>query len=239
MAPARGGSYDRSMLLSEQSDLPATGALGRRLPLVLPARLPCPIGKSPFHIKGSAYAGIRSYQVKAVPRGLQGVLDSIEDPELRAFASQRFYANEWYDYLPALLIARAAAASASKPPEVFIGEVAVRHAEGDLRGIYRMLLLFTSPETAMRRMAMVHRQYFDFGRVQVRIVRDGEAESTLSGLPAIAAPFYALYLSEFVHRLLVLAGAKDPVGIWEDPVRDGELEGIPTVTLRARTLWRR
>ena len=210
-----------------------------RLPMAFPTRLPVPAGTSPFHIKGSAYKGLRSRQVKPVPGGLERVLEVIDDPVAREFLGQHFMANQWYDYLPVLLLAGAAIAVTGRPAEEYVTEGATLHAENDLRGVYTVLLFFTSPETAMRRMPIVHRQYFDFGSTEVRIVEKGVAETVISGWPAIAAPFFQLYTTEFVHRLLVLSGGKDPQARWAKPEPDGEKAGIPLFRLRVRTTWNR
>jgi hypothetical protein len=210
-----------------------------RVPLVLPSKLPMPAGKSPFHIKGSAYAGLRTRQVKQVPGGLEQVLKFIEDPVTREFLRQRFLPTEWYDYLPVLILAGAAVAATGRQADDLITEGAVKHAEQDLGGVYRLLLFFTAPETAMRRMPIVYRQYFDFGNSDVRIVGKGVAESVISGVPAIAAPFFELYVGEFVHRLLVLSGGKNPRAQWATPEPDGEKAGIQTVQIQVRTTWSR
>jgi hypothetical protein len=212
-----------------------------RLPLVLPATLPMPAGKSPFHIKGSAYSGLRSRQAKLVPGGLEAVLKFIDDPVAREFMKQKFMPSAWYDYLPVLLLARASIAAAGREAEAeeFLTESAILHAEGDLGGVYKLLLFFTAPEAAMRRMPLINKQYFDFGRTEVQIAEKGIADSIISGIPAIAAPFYQLYVGEFVHRLLVLSGGKDPRAKWAVPVPDGEKAGIPLVRLSVRTTWNR
>jgi hypothetical protein len=210
-----------------------------RLPLVLPTKLPVPAGKSPFHIKGSAYSGLRTRQVKMVPGGLEAVLKLVEDAETRDFLRQKFMPTEWYDYLPVLVLAGAAVAASGREADDIISEGAIKHAEQDLGGVYRILLFFTTPETAMRRMPVVHKQYFDFGDADVRIVGKGVAESFITGVPAIAAPFYELYVGEFVNRLLVLSGGKNPHAQWAEPEPDGEKAGIQTVEIRVRTTWNR
>jgi hypothetical protein len=208
-----------------------------RLPLVFPTKLPMPVGTSPFKIKGSVYAGLLSRYEKLVPGGLERVLQEIDDPETREFFSQKFLPNHWYDYLPNLLVDRAAIAASGRPAEEFLNEAATLHVESDLGGIYQALLFFSSPEAAMRRLPLINKQYFNFGHTEVQIVGKGVAETCISGWPDIIAPFYQLTASTFVHRLIELSGGKNPQGKWAEPEIDGEKAGIKTFRLRARTTW--
>ncbi len=210
-----------------------------RLPLVFPTKLPMPAGTSPFHIKGSAYSGLRTRQANLVPGGLKQVLKFIDDPVAREFLSQKFMPSGWYDYLPVLLLVGGAVAATGRSAEDLVTEGAIQHAEQDLSGVYRVLLFFTSPEAAIRRMPVIHQQYFNFGNTDARIVGRGVAESVIFGCPAIVAPFFQLYVGEFVHRLIALAGGKNPRGEWAVPEPDGEKAGIPLVQMRVRTTWSR
>ena len=149
-----------------------------RLPLVFPPKLPIPAGTSPFHIKGSAYTGLRDRQANLVPGGLKQVLKFIDDPAAREFLSQKFMPSGWYDYLPVLLLVGGAVAATGRSAEDLVTAGAILHAEQDLSGVYRVLLFFTSPEAAIRRMPVIHQQYFDFGNTDARIVGRGVAESS-------------------------------------------------------------
>lgn len=208
-------------------------------PLVLPAELPFPAGKSPFRAKGSIYKGTKRSHIANVPGGTRAVAEAIEDPAVRAFYEQDFLANEWYDYLPVLPIGRAIVKVQGGTPEEVLSEAAERHAERDLSGIYKVLLRFTSPEAAMKRMPRVTDQYFEFLRTEVEVPEPGVAISTIHGMPDIVGPFYRIYVGAFVHRLIELAGGRNPVAIWEQPAPAGFKAGIQLVRMRVRTMWKK
>lgn len=210
------------------------------LPFFLPKALPCAPGKSPFRVKGSAYAQLRKAQLTGVRHGYQEILGAVEDPAVREFLGQRFLDSEWYDYLPTLQLVRAVVALfPGQSPEVTVERTAQRHADVDVRGIYKVLLSFTAPETVMRRVSAIQRTYFDFGCPRVSHVDDHTTETVITGLPEIASSFYQHYATSYIHRLISIAGAKQASADWELPVPDGDRQGFPTVSLRVRTSWQR
>ncbi len=208
-----------------------------QLDTLLPPKLPVPAGTSPFNIKGTAYSDLRFRTDKLVPAGFDRVVELIDDPTTREFFRQKFMPNKWYDYLPGIPFSRAVVAATGRSPYETLKEHAAMHTERDLSGVYVVLLFFTSPETAMRRIPVIHKQYFDFGSTEVRIIDKGIAETHIHGWPAFAAPFNQIYSTEFVHRLVVLSGGKNPRAEWTEPEPDGEKNGIKTVRQHVRTTW--
>ena len=213
------------------------------MPIVLPTRMPFAPGKSPFHVKGSVYQGVRRRTEMEYAGGLDALVKTLGDPELESFCKQKFLPSGWYDYLPLLLIARAATIalmhnSADKRAfDEVMRDSANQHAQADLGGIYKLLLRFTSPEVAMRRTPAVHKQYYDFGTCTVDISQKGRAETWIYGWPELALSFFPVYNRAFVDRLIILAGGENPRAEWDAPIPDGATAGVPLVKVRVMTTW--
>ncbi|HEU4537736.1 MAG TPA: hypothetical protein VFS00_26630, partial [Polyangiaceae bacterium] len=70
-------------------------------------------GQSPFLTKGSIYLGSQEFAAARVAGGWDAVVaQTAHDPELQAFAGQRFLAASWYDALPLVALAKAGARAA-------------------------------------------------------------------------------------------------------------------------------
>jgi hypothetical protein len=209
----------------------------------LATELPLAPGTSPFRVKGSVYRRVLERLDHDVPGGAAATIELVPGTdEVRAFFRQHFLIGGWYDYLPLVLLAHAdiaVNAPLMKPglsEEAILGELARRHAEMDLKGIYKVLLRVTAPRTAIARMAYVHRQYFSFGSLDIQISR-GRADTEVGGWPAVAAPLFRIYNSAFAQRLLNLSGARRVIGEWQPPKPDGERSGVPLVRIRGSITW--
>ena len=213
------------------------------MPISLPIKIPFAPGKSPFRVKGSVYVGVRKRTEEDFEGGFDALVRGLGDPELTAFCQQKFLPSGWYDYLPLLLIARAVTVALMKNSadkrtfDEVMRASAVKHAQQDLGGIYKLLLRFTSPETAMLRLPSVHKQYYDFSYLTVNMLRPNVAETWVYGWPEIALSFFQVYNRAFLDRLIVLAGGQDPIAEWDVPEPDGETAGMKLVKVRARTSW--
>jgi hypothetical protein len=212
--------------------------------IVLPTTLPYPPGNSPFHVKGSVYVGLRRRLDAELPGGLRRIVHRLGDPELEKFCLQAFLSNAWYDYFPLLLIARAATIAHMKDTadkrsfEQVIEDDAAKHAESDLGGVYKILLRFTSPESAMRRQSYVLRQYYDFGAIEVQKLEEGLSELYVRGWPTIGLPLLRAYNCAFTHRIVVLSGGRDPHSEWGEVEPDGTMAGVDLGKVFVRTTWK-
>jgi hypothetical protein len=213
-----------------------------RIPL--PATLPFPPGESPFHTKGSVWLGARRQAELDFAGGMDGLAATLGDPALAAFCKQRFLSNAWYDYLPILLVVRATALAHMRNQddlrslEQLLEGSAAQHAERDLGGVYKILLRFTSPEAAMRRLPQVTQQYYDFSASEVTVPEPGVAETLITGWPAIALPMLKIYNAAFMHRLIALSGGRNPAAEWRLPEPDGSKAGVSLIKIRVRTTWK-
>src|SRR5262245_41914586 len=67
-----------------------------------------PVGASPFHKKGISYSGTAEYVEETVAGGVAAVLRELPE-DLQTFFKQTFLASAWYDFMPTLPFATAAA----------------------------------------------------------------------------------------------------------------------------------
>jgi hypothetical protein len=199
--------------------------------------LPVPPGKSPFRIKGHAYAGNLAYVEEHVPGGLEAVLRLITDRALNDFLRQRFLASSWYDVLPIVALGEAAAEVAGIAPTEQIARSARAQAERDINGIYRMLLRLASPAMIMARLPKVASQYFDFVTAEVVEVAPKKWRSTGHGVLPFAVDAYRSTTEAFLRRALETAGAKNLQHRWLPPVPDGEKHGHAVLAVTREISW--
>jgi hypothetical protein len=191
-----------------------------------------------FRCKGNVYLGLIEHVEKHVPGGLAQVLRGVDDPDLAAFASQRFLAASWYDALPIPTLGEIAARAAGVAyPELMIA-FGTAQAERDIRGIYQYLLRFASPAMVVERLPRAARQYFNFVTSEL-LTRPARSPSELGvgGIPRAFAPAYVLVTEPFLRRALTLAGAKS-VNVESSPFEsDAPVQGVPTVKFVRRIHW--
>ena len=172
------------------------------------AAVAAPVMAGSSRCTGNVYLGLFEYLERHVPGGVAAVLGRLRDPELIQFASQRFLAASWYDFVKALRLGEAAAVAARLPYAQLMTAVGTAQAERDIRGVYQYLLRFASPAAIIERLPRVARQYFDFVTSEL-LTRPATSPATLllTGLPESLAPTYALLSEPFLRRALTLAGA--------------------------------
>ena len=198
-----------------------------------------PPGKSPFHVKGVVYLGLREYFAEQILGGLEALTKEFPDDELRAFFAGQFLTGGWYDALPLLPILTAASQAKSISLPQVIREGSRFQARRDIRGIHRLLLKLVSPEHVVVRLPRVLPQYFDFCKAETTIVGRGHAESWLEGMPVPLIPWWRPAAETFTSTALTMAGAREVGAFWYEPEPMGEAHGVSVVRLRSRITWSR
>jgi hypothetical protein len=184
-------------------------------------------------VKGSIY---RELQERLVD--WDGIMKCVDDLGVREFGMQRFLANDWYDYLPMLFMARGLGTYLNCPAEQALSDQAAKNAKRQLGGIYKFVLSFTSPEIGMRRMRNVYRQIYRFGRCEIDVSGAG-AVATYHEWPAMMAWLYQVTTDAWVGTLLKISGATNVHRDWSVPVPTGSEQGVDLVKLEVRTSWAR
>lgn len=199
--------------------------------------LPCPPGESPFHAKGHFFQNFIAYYGAVVPGGIQRVWDELPAGPLRRFAEQPFSPLKWYDMLPAMPMIAAAGRALGLPPEQAVRERSSWQSQRDIRGVFKLLLMVASPELVSHRLPQLFLRYFDFGKAAALEVQTGRSRSRQYGLPRILVPWYRPIVEGYCTAILRQTGAKEPAVGWETVERDGERQGIETVTVTWSARW--
>ena len=201
-----------------------------------PPKLPFAPGESPFHAKGMLWMGIRAFFDARVPGGVQSVTKELSAP-FSDFLTQSFVPPAWYDILPVLTIAGAAAAALGVDRKEYVKQSAEWHAEQDMNGVYKALLSLRSPAAVCKRFGSLHQQIYDFGKAEMLREEANRVESLAQGLPEPLAWWWKRASEAYVLTVLRAAGAKSPRMVWQSNQPDGTRDGISLVRIASHTMW--
>jgi hypothetical protein len=197
--------------------------------------LPVAPGESPFHIRGLYYDRLIAYIKKAGK--LEGVLSSLDDPRVRAFAEQRFSWTGWFDVLPAVPICAAFARCISEEFESGLRRHTRMAAVEVIPSAFRLPLLMSGPTALSTAIAHLGATVMDF-------VELGTEETTLThshawhrGVPRFVAPHTANMVVGFFHALLEMRGARSVRARYTDVEKDVGRAGFETVAIRYEFDW--
>jgi len=200
--------------------------------------LPFEPGKSPFRIKGLAYAGHLEYVKQHAPGGVDAMLSGFRDPRLTEFWQQRFLSASWYDIVPLVVAGHVCARQCSMTFSGFVRARSTFQANLDLSGIHRFLLKLASPGMVITRLPLLQAQYIDFpGRGEAQMVQPGVAILQRAQLPLMLAKWFAVVNDTYAEAVVVAAGAKNVLIRSEYNVRDVPSHGVPTVQFRCTVRW--
>lgn len=159
------------------------------------------------------------------------------DEAHRSYVSQVFLPVAMYDVLPLRTLTEATALAEQLPLSESVRIRARIIAQRDITGLYKFFFKAVSPTTAAERLQRTALRYFDFG--DLSIPEKGAKRSILihKGVPRFILPWYLPMIDGYTAVVLELAGARHPVTRTDPPVRDGEREGIETVTVRIELSW--
>jgi hypothetical protein len=196
------------------------------------------MGDSPFHCKGVNYRNLIAYLDANLKDGHAPFIAGLRDPELRTYLSQPFLAGSWYDALPMVPLAPEVARALHVSTLQYGRELARFGVQRDAKGVYKLLLKLSSPESLLERSTHTARQYFDFVTSEFEKLGPREYRLRHRGVPALAAPFYMSITEGFVDMGLGMAGARDVRQRWERPAPIGTAHGVPIVQLQRDIAWR-
>ncbi len=195
------------------------------------------VGESPFHVRGSTYAGVVAYANQYLPGGYPALVESIEDDGLKDFAQQVFLSVSWYDVLPLMDLSRALARFEGRGVRESVKRRAAYIAERDVTGLYRVLLRMVSPEFAMNRLQKTACRYFDFGIAEELESGSGYSKGRFGKLPVGLTDWFGPMLEGYAGVVLRMAGATAPLIILGEPRPDGARNGFRTVAFDIEFRW--
>lgn len=196
------------------------------------------IGESPFRIRGTVYTGNLEALKAHVPGGLDAIASEIGNDAVVAFLRDTiFLAASTYDIEPLMHLMRLFARLNRLPLDHLVRDGSRLAAEKDVVGKYRAQLRSASTEEMASRLPRIFDRYFDPCRAESLIVQANSTEMRFSGLPTSALGLYVWSSEGFVTGALEAIGAKDVKFAWENPISDGDIEGIPVQSIACRITW--
>ncbi len=163
--------------------------------------------------------------------------DALGDPALVALLGDGVVSMGQYDALAILPISQVAARLCGKTHLQLVRDNARWLAERDINGIYKLLLKVFSPETVAKRLPKAAMQYFAFGEASASRQGEKRVEALQRGIPEPMWAWMAAAVEGFSGVALDLAGGKRPTIRVVSHERDGELGGVPTVTIQYLLGW--
>jgi hypothetical protein len=194
-------------------------------------------GASPFHAKGALYLAAQQFYDATIAGGARAVAATLA-PDLRAFFERKFAQRDDYDLLPLTAI-NAAAARVVGVDALELNRRGARFtADRDLRGIARLVLRALSPTLVALKLPKLAMGYFDFGAADSERVADKRCRITQRNIPALLGDWMLSATEGFALVGLERTGARSPAFTAEPARPDGQLHGLPTVTLRFELSWK-
>lgn len=128
-------------------------------------------------------------------------------PEVRA-EIEHATTMSWVRMGSSSALVDAAARTAKREPEEVYDEVVKRGVELTYRGIWRVLIRFTTAETLVTRAALLYSKTRDKGKLGATLVRPGYAELRVTDWPRMEER-YIRSIAITAKTLLVLSGERD------------------------------
>lgn len=208
------------------------------IPPALPPGADFAFGKSPFRVKGVLYLGTQAFFDENVRGGLATLAAEIEEPELRAFITQKFLPSGLYDVTPVAALIACEARTLRMSLEEYLLHRTRYQAKKDLGGVYAWMLRLASPRLVARQSPKLIAQMFDFA--QARVVEDDDVQTVvaMAGVPAVLAPWLDVSLRVYCEAAVKLAGG-NVTGGRPSLVEGGTRAGLRTVELQVPLVWDR
>ena len=196
-----------------------------------------PPGGGPFLARGLVYVASLNYVEKKTPGGLQALLKHVGDSRITSFFEQLFITAGKYDIAPLIALHVAAADLEGTSTEHFCHARSRESAEHDIKGIYRMLLRFTSTTKVAEKLPHAFNRYFSPCRCRLTGVSRGQLRASFAQFPEPTAGWYVQAVEGFVSRALEMAGAEDVRFKWSNVRADDDVAGVSTVALDVEIAW--
>lgn len=200
--------------------------------------LPCAPGDSPFRIKGMPYRGLAVMVARAVPGGMDGFCNALDDARLAPFFRQTFLASGRYDVLPLVPLFATLARILKMPFEALVTEASAAQAKYDAKTVFKAMWSTTTVEGIAERIRRFGLQYFDFGEYEGTVPEPNRLVLVHPGVPEYLFPWYSpMHLS---YTVTCARGAEpiEIVSATNEATPAGTVRGYPVVTSRTEIRWR-
>ncbi len=197
--------------------------------------LPCPAGKSPFHIKGGSYRSFVFQVDKAF--GFETFLEALEDESMRTFMRQPFLASARYDVLPMVPIFATLARLRGVPLLDLVRLSTAAQVRYDAKTTYKSIMATSRPEDLVERIGRFNTQIYDFGKYSAILAEKNCAELEFAKIPAYLEPWFAPMHVAYSEESLRLTGVRSVVVASHVSEDAGTHKGFPLRTYRTRIEW--
>lgn len=200
--------------------------------------LPRKPGTSPFTIKGLPYRGFVYLASRALPRGIDELVDALDDAELSEFLTQPFLASSRYDVLPIRPLTTVLSQLLERTFDDLVEKGAAAQAQYDARTVFRHLFGGATLENWHERVVRFGVQYYGFGHHTAERTGDDTVILRHEGVPEYLAPWYAPMQRGYGAETARILGARNVEAETLPWTEAGNVEGLPTVTTATRVTWR-
>jgi hypothetical protein len=195
-------------------------------------------GESPFHVRGSAYLGVREHADAKIRGGMAAVVSALPEGPHRAFAGQTFGPEAWYDALPLRPITEVLAKLEGRGWEDSIRARAEDAARRELGVLGRVRMLAASPDKAVERLQRLVAETYDFGQAEITESTAGHARFVVHQVPQPLGSLFLVTLQGHAGVLISTAGGKQ-VKLGGRLVPMGQRGEIGLVDVRVELDWTR
>jgi hypothetical protein len=175
---------------------------------------------------------------KALPGGMQQLLDELADPRVRDFIQQKFQFMDWYDAFPLLPLAVTFSRLKSRPLEPHMRATGREAMLRLIPSMFRVLSRLGGPRMAAAHAPRLFQSYFDFVEIKDLRVDDQEGTGVVCGVPAYLAPVIINQVIGIIAGALESLGAKEIQGDYRALTLSGSRDGFDLVTCNGDFKWR-
>ncbi len=179
------------------------------------------------------------YVEEQVPGGIPAQRERLEDPGVKEFFDQTFFATNWYDVYPLVAAGHACGDITGLGFEEFVRVRGRHQVKKDLGLVRRALLRVMSPASLAVRVPKLNASYFDFVTVESKALGADTVRGRCSGLPAAILRWYQLVTETFIHEVVVRGGAESCRIDWDRATPDGDAHGLEVFSCEYGVHWTR
>lgn len=106
-----------------------------------------------------------------------------------------------------------------------------------IRGLYKFILVFATPDMVMKNLARTARTYFDFVNTEVTPKGPNHYESAGGNVPLTVSSAYMVVTEVALKIILENAGAKGLKQRWLPTEPEGKVRGVDVVCVRRVISW--
>jgi hypothetical protein len=172
-----------------------------------------------------------------VKGGAAAVRNSFSEVDLGLFARNDFFASTWYDIVPMAYMDYRAAELSELSFDEFAHQAADLQAKSDMNGVYRLLLRFVSPQSALKKLTLLSTIYFNFGKSTVQMDSASSATVTTKGVPEILEEWFPRATAYYIGYCLRFSGASNLKYEFLKPGPGEVRDGHKTADIRWRVTW--